>query len=100
VGRKSDFYFKGFDRGNCNNGGVIVPKSKRGGEDRRKPAIAGTNLFGMKFALGGNRTHDLGLTRVTRLPSKLTGLALFAQLFRRNQSKFARDHHPDKYTIF
>jgi hypothetical protein len=33
-----------FDRGNCNNGGLIVPKSKRG-QDKRKPALPRMNLI-------------------------------------------------------
>jgi hypothetical protein len=36
----------GFDRGNCNHQGLIVPKSKREGrQDRRKPAVPRTNII-------------------------------------------------------
>jgi hypothetical protein len=38
--------FVRFDCGNCNNGGLVVPKSKRGGrQDRRKLAFPRTNLI-------------------------------------------------------
>jgi hypothetical protein len=36
-------YKGGTDRGNCKKGGLIVPESKRGGQDRRKPAVPRTN---------------------------------------------------------
>jgi hypothetical protein len=43
------------DKGNCNIGALIIPKSKReGGQDMRKPAVPRTNL-GIKFSSSGNR---------------------------------------------
>jgi hypothetical protein len=53
-------------REDSNNGSLIVLKSNGGGQDNRKPAVPRTNLICLKFALGGNRTSDLELTRQTR----------------------------------
>jgi hypothetical protein len=44
-----DFFLKSFDRGNCDNECFIVLKSKSGRQDRRKPTVPKTNLFGYKF---------------------------------------------------
>jgi hypothetical protein len=39
-------HLNGFDRGNCNNGGLIVPKSKiEDGQDRRKPGVPRMNFI-------------------------------------------------------
>lgn len=47
------YFFKRFNRGNCNKGSLSVPKSKRGeglswkrgeGQDRRNPTVPRTNL--------------------------------------------------------
>jgi hypothetical protein len=38
------YFFKGFDRGDCKSWGFIIPKVKREGQDRRKPAIPRTNF--------------------------------------------------------
>jgi hypothetical protein len=46
FGRKVIFSFlKRFDRGDCNNKGLVVSKLKREGHDRRKPAVPRTNLI-------------------------------------------------------
>jgi hypothetical protein len=35
---------KKLDSGNCNNGGLMVPKAKREGLVKRKPAVPRTNF--------------------------------------------------------
>jgi Predicted acyl esterases len=44
----SFYFFNTFDRGNYNSEGLIVPKSKREGQDGRKPAV----LRGILVCLG------------------------------------------------
>jgi hypothetical protein len=40
------FFVKKFHRGNSTNGGLVVPRSKRGaGQHRRKPAVLRANLI-------------------------------------------------------
>jgi hypothetical protein len=39
---KGNDFFKWFDRGNCNKGGLIILKSKEKGQDRRKPILEQT----------------------------------------------------------
>jgi hypothetical protein len=60
--------FKRFDRGDCNNGCLIIPKWKE--ERKRKPASPRTKLIcvGESFATGGNRTHSQRLPRQERYP--------------------------------
>lgn len=65
-------FCKRFDRWNCDNGGLIVLKSKTQGEqDKRKISHFENELcpFRIKFepALGGNLTRDLPLIRRTTL---------------------------------
>jgi hypothetical protein len=53
---REDFFFKRFDRGNCNCSGVIVPKEKREKMTGYKEARRSENepcLFRIKYAPGG-----------------------------------------------
>jgi hypothetical protein len=51
------FFKKGLDRGNCNNGGLIDPKSKReGGQDRRKP---------VSFREASDRKYSVNLEQIS-----------------------------------
>jgi hypothetical protein len=95
----SEFFFfkKRFDRGMnwCNNGGLIVPKSKwEGGQDsqplqerilQEQPLQEPLqeyikNQFRKNFAPGGNRTHDL-----THFP-----FLIYSRLYRRAGQKLVR----------
>jgi hypothetical protein len=64
-------------RGNYNNVGLIVPKSKRGAQDRRKPDFPRTNPINLGSSSPWIVIEPATQRRLplTRLPFKLIGLA-------------------------
>jgi hypothetical protein len=84
---------KRFDRGNCNSPTTeallsSVQQSKRGGKDRRKPAVPGTDFICYGYILNQVETNSQPtLCKADGLPPKLTStFSFFFPAFSRVQT--------------